>query len=122
MELQNIQDFLNEIEETALEMFKEKVDEIHKEVVKLTPVDTKNLKESIEAYGVQRESKYVYSIGSVPMGPWNHRTEDYSNIIMTWGRVRLNGKMYGSTQLPNGIRPHIRRMLKGSNIKFTEKG
>ena len=108
-EIQDMEDFMNNT-------FKKEIKDIHKTVVDLTPVDTGNLKKSINEFGVKQVGKDTLRIMA------NSRSEKYSYSIMIFGRRPVGNKMYGSLQLPDGILPSVRAMLRNKNIQFKIMG
>lgn len=91
------------------------VNEIYSDIVSKTPVDTGNLKNSIQEYGIKK-TKDGYKIGATK------DSKDYNYSLMIKGRRFEDGKWQGSNQLPDGIIPHIRQLLKSKDIRFTVEG
>lgn len=70
--------------------------ELHSQLVKVTPVDTSNLKSSWTAV---RKTEDGYSFGN---------TENvYGADVIFRGLRTVNGRTYGSKNLPDGIQPFL---------------
>ena len=106
---------MSEMKKEAEKQFRTVVVALQKEIVSLTPVDTGNLKGSINDYGV-KGAKDKLRISS------NQESDNYSYSLMIKGRRMEGGIMRGSLQLPMGILPYVRSAIKNKNITFKQTG
>ena len=96
--------FEKEIEKISKEKLEEFVEDIYGRIVVLTPVDTGNLRSNF----YKEKNKDRIKIG-------NHAP--YANNILIFGRRKINGKLMGSEQLPDGILPYIKSWIKEAENK-----
>ena len=104
----NMNDLNNQIKEQFEEIDKElaktlddKITELEDVMIAATPVDSGNLRDNYIKYIDNKELKATIE-----------NLADYSNSILLLGRRTINGKVYGSKQLPQGIIPIVEQWRK----------
>lgn len=96
-------DEYNSVIESKERIFNAIVTDLFAELIQVTPVDTGNL-------------KGAWTLNKTPSGYIISNSAEYADIVLDGYKI-INGKSYGSKQLPQGISPIIAKY----NIRLEEQ-